>query len=82
MATFIVSFPIVITRSVIIVTNDISGSVDKIAEAGAESTDGLPLQEKTLGFYTEPGQGLRFRYEQLETSVVSAPPPPKGTVLQ
>jgi hypothetical protein len=81
-AAYIVSFPVVVTRSVVIVTDDINKSVELLAVEGAGQTDALPSKDKTVGFYSDANERIPFRFEMIEPSAASAPPLPKGTVLQ
>ncbi len=83
MATFLISMPVVVTRSIVVIADTPQGAAKRLIDLGAEVTERMPHVDATVAFYSN-WDGVRYGFETLDTpaSAEAGEPPPKGTVIQ
>lgn len=84
MAAFLISIPIVVTRSVVVIADDASSAAKRLVEVGAQITDRMPHVDAVIDYYSIEG-GVKYGFELLcegDSPEVSPNEVPKGTVFQ
>lgn len=77
MSTYILTFPIVVLRSIMVVTDDVANAVKNVTKSSARSTDETMRTDQTHGYFVDPSEG--FTVSVSEVGVSNAP---TGTVMQ
>lgn len=84
MATYLISIPVVITRTVAVVGPDVKAAAEAIITHGAETTNLMPHVDAVVGFYRNKEGGIQYGWQEVEGEDAKATneKPPEGTVIQ
>lgn len=84
MAAFVLTFPVITLRSIIVVSEDLDKTIARVVDGGAAATDKCVQTNATHGFYVDPKEGFQVSYREIDT--VAEPEEdikiPPGTVMQ